>query len=163
MDTPLQIVSLITALGCALNGGVFFAFSSFVMKGLARLHPAQAIAAMQSINVAAVTPAFMTALCGTAVGCVIVTAWAMVEWHASVGPYLLAAGGLYLLGTLGLTIVVHVPRNNRLATIRPDRAGRAEATLAWSGFLSEWTAFNHVRAATAFAAGLALILALVAS
>lgn len=160
MDTPLEIVSMITALGCALNGGVFFAFSSFVMKGLGGLQPAQAIAAMQSINVAAVTPAFMTALFGTAIGCVTVAAWAIVEWHASVGPYLLAAGGLYLLGTLGLTIVVHVPRNNRLATIRPDRA---EATLAWPAFSSEWTAFNHVRATTALAASLALMLALVAS
>jgi uncharacterized membrane protein len=36
------------------------------MKALARLQPAQGIAAMQSINLAAVTPAFMTALFGSA-------------------------------------------------------------------------------------------------
>jgi uncharacterized membrane protein len=32
-------------------GGIFFAFSAFVMKALDRLPPAQGIAAMQSINV----------------------------------------------------------------------------------------------------------------
>ena len=50
-------------------GGVFFAFSAFVMQALARLPPAQGIAAMQSINVAAVTPPFMVALFGTALAC----------------------------------------------------------------------------------------------
>jgi uncharacterized membrane protein len=37
--------------------GVFFAFSAFVMRALARLLAPQGIAAMQAINVVAVTPA----------------------------------------------------------------------------------------------------------
>ena len=61
-----------TAIACAAMGGVFFAFSSFVMRALARMPPAQGIAAMQSINIVAVTPVFMTALFGTAVACVVV-------------------------------------------------------------------------------------------
>jgi len=44
------ILTLVSALGCGLIAGVFFAFSAFVMKALARLPPAQGIAAMQSIN-----------------------------------------------------------------------------------------------------------------
>lgn len=36
--------------------GAFFAFSSFVMKALARLPPTQGITAINSINVFAVTP-----------------------------------------------------------------------------------------------------------
>lgn len=67
MDGFLAVLTVVTALGCGLNAGVFFAFSSFVMKALARLQPAQGIAAMQSINLVAVTPAFMAALFGTAV------------------------------------------------------------------------------------------------
>jgi uncharacterized membrane protein len=38
-------------LGSGLIAGVFFAFSTFVMKALARLPAAHGIAAMQSINV----------------------------------------------------------------------------------------------------------------
>ena len=56
MDGFLAVLTAVTALGCGLNAGVFFAFSSFVMKALARLQPAQGIVAMQSINLVAVTP-----------------------------------------------------------------------------------------------------------
>jgi hypothetical protein len=56
MDGFLFALTLVTALGCGLNAGVFFAFSSFVVKALPRLQPAQGIAAMQSINLVAVTP-----------------------------------------------------------------------------------------------------------
>ena len=79
MDGLLTALAVATALGCGLNAGVFFAFSSFVMKALARLQPAQGIAAMQSINLVAVTPAFMTALFGTAAACVAVAIWALVD------------------------------------------------------------------------------------
>jgi hypothetical protein len=67
MDGFLVALTVVAALGCGLNAGVFFAFSSFVMKALVRLQSAQGIAAMQSINLMAVTPAFMAALFGTAV------------------------------------------------------------------------------------------------
>ena len=69
MDRFLFALTLVAALGCGLIAGVFFAFSSFVMKALARLQPAQGVGAMQAINVAAVTPAFMAALFGIAVAC----------------------------------------------------------------------------------------------
>jgi uncharacterized membrane protein len=71
-------------------------------------------------------------------------------------PLPVAASGLYLLGTLGLTIAYHVPRNNQLAALRPDSA---EAAHLWTGYLSEWTAFNHLRAAAALAASVAFTLA----
>jgi uncharacterized membrane protein len=56
MDGFLFALTLITAVGCGLNAGVFFAFSAFVMPALKRLPPAHGIAAMQSINRLAVTP-----------------------------------------------------------------------------------------------------------
>ena len=49
------MLSLFAALGCAMMSGVFFAFSTFVMKALARLPAEQGVAAMQAINVAAAT------------------------------------------------------------------------------------------------------------
>jgi uncharacterized membrane protein len=57
-DAWLGIVTFGTALGCGLIAGVFFAFSTFVMPALARLPAAQGIAAMNAINVAAITPTF---------------------------------------------------------------------------------------------------------
>ena len=65
-------LKLVVALGCGLVGGVFFAFSTFVMNALARLQPRDGIVAMQSINIAAINPLFMVALFGTGAVCLFV-------------------------------------------------------------------------------------------
>ena len=157
MDDLLVALTLITALGCGLSAGALFAFSSFVMKALARLPAAQGIAAMQSINVVAVTPVFMTALFGTAVACVALAVWALADWHDSFGPWLLAGSALYLVGTIGLTMTYHVPRNNALAVVEP--AG-PDAEPHWRRYVAEWTRGNHVRVAAGLAAAAALTAAL---
>jgi len=137
MDGFLFASTLVTALGCGLNAGVFFAFSGFVMKALARLHPAQGIAAMQAINVAAVAPAFMAALFGTAVACGASAVWALLAWDERFAPYLLVGSALYLVGTILPTISYHVPRNEALARVEPHGA---DAESRWRRYLSGWTA-----------------------
>lgn len=47
----LTSLPLLVCIGAGLIGGVFFAFSSFVMKALAELPAAHGIDAMQRINV----------------------------------------------------------------------------------------------------------------
>jgi uncharacterized membrane protein len=157
MNSYLFVLSLLAALGCAMMAGVFFAFSAFVMKALARLPAELAIGAMQAINVAAVTFAFMAALFGTAVGCGALAVWALFAWDERFAPYLLLGSSLYLLGTILLTIAYHVPRNEALARVEPHSA---EAESHWRGYLSGWTAWNHLRAATALAAAATLTIAL---
>ena len=156
MTRALEWVTLATALGCGLMAGVFFAFSSFVMPALRRLPAAQGIAAMQSINRLAVTPAFMTALFGTALACVGLAIWAVVAWGQSAAPWVLAGSAVYLAGAIVVTIAANVPLNDALMTLRPDdtAAGR------WAGYFSRWTAWNHVRAAASLAAAGLLTVAL---
>ncbi len=79
MSGILYAATLVTALGCGLVAGVFFAFSTFVMAALRRLKPEEGIAAMQSINIRVVTPFFMTALFGTAAACLGLIAWAVAS------------------------------------------------------------------------------------
>ena len=150
-------VMLIAALGCGLNAGVFFAFSSFVMAALRRLPPAQGIAAMQSINRLAVTPAFMTALFGTAVACLGLAAWVVISPSEQPTALVLAGGALYLVGTVGVTIARNVPLNERLAKLRPQDANAAGF---WEEYVTRWTAWNHVRTVAALAAAATLTLAL---
>ena len=157
MDGLLVALTVVTALGCGLNAGVFFAFSSFVMKALARLQPAQGIAAMQSINAVAVTPAFMAALFGTAAASIALGGWALVDWDDAFGPWLLAGSACYLLGTIGPTITYHVPRNNALAALPPQRP---EAAGRWARYVAEWTRWNHLRAAASLAAAVLFTLGL---
>ena len=153
MDDTLFAATFVTALGSGLSAGALFAFSSFVMKGLARLRPADGIAAMQSVNVTAVTPVFMTALFGTGALCIALAIWALADWHDSYGPYLLAGSGLYLAGPIGLTMGYHVPRNDALAALEPTTP---DAPAHWAGYLAQWTRWNHVRVAAGLAAAAAL-------
>jgi uncharacterized membrane protein len=155
MSGVLYAATLITALGCGLVAGVFFAFSTFVMPALKRLEPAEGIAAMQAINVAALTPAFMVALFGTAVACGALAVFALFARDEGYAPYLLVGSALYLAGAILLTITYHVPRNEALARVEPH-----DAEKLWSRYLSGWTAWNHVRAAAALAAAAALTIAL---
>lgn len=157
MDGFLFGLTLVTALGCGLSAGALFAFSSFVMRALGRLPAAQGVAAMQAINFAAPSFAFMLPLIGSGVASLALVVWALVEWGEPFAPYLLAGGALYLVGVIGLTMGYHVPRNNALAAVEP---GSAEAAGLWKRYLKEWTAWNHVRAAAGLAAAAALTIAL---
>jgi uncharacterized membrane protein len=157
MDGLLFALTLVAALGCGLAAGVFFAFSTFVMKGLGRLPETHGMAAMQAINVAAPSFAFMLVLLGTALVCVALVAWGMIELGEAFGPYLVSGGALYLAGAIVLTIGYHVPRNDALAGSDPASADGARL---WNRYLREWTAWNHVRTGAALAAAAAFTLAL---
>jgi uncharacterized membrane protein len=153
----LYVVTLLSALGCGLIAGVLFAFSAFVMNALARLPPAQGIAAMQSINVAVINPWFMTAFLGTAALCILLAAASLFTWHQPGSGYRLAGSVLYLAGTILVTMACNVPRNDALAAVDPASADGASL---WAGYVTSWTAWNHVRTAAALAAALVLTLAL---
>src|SRR6185369_4860259 len=66
MTQLTRTLTIGTAVGSGLVGGVLFGFSTFVMRALDRLPSDQGLAAMQSINREAPSPLFMAALFGTA-------------------------------------------------------------------------------------------------
>lgn len=155
VDTLLFVLKLFSALGSGLIAGVFFAFSSFVMTALARLSPAQGVAAMQSINVAVINPVFMTAFLGTGVACFFLTGYSLLR--ESGAAYLMVGSLLYLVGTVGVTLVFNVPLNDALARVEP---GSADGARLWATYLADWTMWNHVRTGAALGASALLILAL---
>jgi uncharacterized membrane protein len=155
IEILMDMLVAATAIACAAMGGVFFAFSSFVMRALARMPPAQGIAAMQSINVVAVTPVFMTALFGTAAACLAVAVDAVTGWRGATSAYLLAGSLSYLLGTIVVTIAFNVPLNNALAEFDP---ASGDAASFWREYVRRWTAWNHVRTASAVVAAALLLI-----
>ncbi len=159
MDGALFVLTLVAALGCGLSAGALFAFSSFVMAGLARLSPARGSEAMQAINVMAPTPAFMTALFGTGLLCAVLAVWGIFTLDEDYGVYLLAGGAVYLLGPVGLTMGYNVPRNDALAATDPDSA---DGAAYWARYQREWTRGNHLRVAAGLAAAALLTIALTA-
>jgi uncharacterized membrane protein len=140
---------LTAALACGLAGGVFYAFSTFVMRALVALPPAQGLAAMQAINRAVYNVPFMSVFGGAAALCVAVVAGSATGWAAPGAGWALAGALLYLVGTFGVTAVFHVPRNNALDRVReadPDAGDR------WRQYARTWTLGNHLRTAAAVVA-----------
>ena len=157
-DTLLFALTFLTALGCALVAGIFWAFSSFVMGALARISPPSGIAAMQSINVVVLNPGFLGLFMGTALACAVLLVYAVVHWQAAGALCLMVGSLLYIVGTFGVTMAFNVPRNNALA--RQDPAS-PEAAGFWRGYVAGWTMWNHVRTLAALLAAVLLVYPLI--
>jgi uncharacterized membrane protein len=157
IDNILFTLTLLSALGCGLMAGVFFAFSNSVMKALARLQPPQGIAAMQSINVTILNPLFFVVFLGTAATSILLAVSLLWRWQQPGAVYLLAGSLLYLVGAIVVTVVLNVPMNEGLATVEP---ASAEAAKLWARYLTSWTNWNHVRTVAALLATVSFILAL---
>jgi uncharacterized membrane protein len=149
VDGLVPALTLATALGCALIGGVFFAFSTFVMRALARLPRGEGIAAMQSINVTVINPLFLGVFLLTALACAALMGVAVLRWPGPGAAYLLAGGGLYFAGTFLVTLIFNVPMNKALA---PLGRGEPRGATYWPHYVAGWTAWNHVRTIAALAA-----------
>lgn len=149
MKEFLDILTFAAVLGSGLVAGVFFAFSTFVMRALGQLPENQGIVAMKAINVTVLNPWFFLAFFGTGAVCLPVAFLALGSAAGTHRAYLLAACAFYLLGCLFVTMAFNVPLNNRLASTGPDSSG-AEAL--WGHYLSRWTLWNHVRTAASLAA-----------
>lgn len=147
-------LTFLSALGSGLMGGVFLAFSSFVMGALGRLPKPQGIAAMQAINVVVLNPVFLGLFLGTGVTAAGAAALAIVTGAGA--AWAVAGAVLYLAGGIGVTMAGNVPLNERLA--RPDPAS-AEAAALWDLYRVRWTVWNHARTAACAAAMAAFLMA----
>ena len=144
----LTALALLTCIGAGTVGGVFFAFSAFVMKALAQLPASQGVAAMQRINVVVLNPLFLSVFMGTALlaaGCVVAS---FFPWRAPRSPLLLAGGLLYLAGSFFVTRAFNVPRNKRLARLSVESS---EAAAYWLVYVREWSRWNDLRTAASIA------------
>jgi uncharacterized membrane protein len=144
----LTTLALLACIGAGTIGGVFFAFSTFIMRALAQLPPNQGVAAMQRINVVVLSPIFLGVFMGTALlstGCAIAS---FFPWSVPRSPLLLASGILYVVGTFFVTMKLNVPRNERLARLGSESS---EAARYWPVYLREWSNWNHVRTAASLA------------
>lgn len=158
IGTGPRVATIAAVVGAGTVGGVYFAFSTFVMRAVGRLEAARAVTAMQSINRAAPTAGFMSAMFGTGVLCLGLGVHAARTLERPGSPALLAGAVLYL-ASIAVTAAYHVPRNDELALLDPHSSG---VDAAWSSYADGWTVWNHIRTATCLAATVALAVALVA-
>lgn len=157
MDALVVVLTWISALGSALIAGVFFGFSTFIMRALGSRPPAEGIAAMQAINVVVVRSGFIAAFFATAISSGVLALIALLGWDDPRAAWWLVGAFLYVIGTFVLTIGRNVPLNDQLAAVDP---ASAEGTRVWARYLSEWTYWNTLRTVASLAATAAFIVAL---
>ncbi len=145
------------ALGSSLLGGLYFAFSVAIMRALEKLPSEQGMAAMQSINLVILNPAFLGVFLGTAIGGVLLIAAPVFDWNAA-SPWLIAGALVYIVASLGLTIVFNVPLNNELAAVSATDPASVDV---WKRYLSDWTFWNHIRTAASLGSAVLLMIGLV--
>jgi len=143
--SPYLIATTTTAVAGAVVGGIFYAFSTFVMTGLDRAGPTAAIEAMRGVNAEAQANApFLLVFVGSAVLALGVGATATVRL-AQPGSGYVVAGAILVLLAFVITVAFNVPLNDHLAAVDPTGSSAADATREWRAYLGPWTAWNHVR------------------
>ncbi len=156
MSIWFLVLIQLSILAYALVGGVFLAFSDFIMRALANTSGVGGIDAMQSINRAVFRWAFMALFLGMAPVSLILTGYSVLNFGSTEMSFPMLAGAIYLIGCFGVTIVFNVPMNETLAKMDLT----ADATLQyWSNtYLPRWTFWNTVRTiACITASGLLLV------
>ncbi|WP_394845244.1 DUF1772 domain-containing protein [Pendulispora brunnea] len=156
-EQTMRVLTMVALLGSALVAGVFFAFSTFVMKGLGYLPAARGAEAMNAINVAAPTAGLMSAMFGTALVCLVLGSASVIRMGGDDGALYRVLGCAVYMVTILVTIFYHVPRNDALAALDP---ASAEGMAYWKEYLVQWTTWNHVRTVAPLAAAALLAIAL---
>lgn len=138
----LIYLCLFLSLWSAVIGGVFSAFSEFVMAGLLRAKPAGGIESMQHINRTVIKTQFVAGILvipPVSIG-LAVFAWTSLEGLPVLA--LSAASLIYVTSVFLMTIFGNVPMNNRLDSLELNAP---EAEAYWAHYGRRWTRLNHVR------------------
>ncbi len=151
----------VAVLAYALVGGVFLAFSDFIMRSLALTGGSGGVEAMQVINREVFRWVFMALFLGLAAVSLVIAGYGATHLARPSGAPVLLAGLVYLVGCFGVTIRFNVPMNAALAGM--DAA--SEATRAyWIGtYLPRWTFWNTVRTLACVLAAALLLVGLLAA
>lgn len=149
-------LTLCASLSLGLAAGLFFIFSIDVMPAFDRIEPAQAVAAMRSINETIRSPIFFAVFFGSPILCLLAAIALGLSSRMEPALWIAAAGVTYGLGVFVVTVAINVPLNEAMEGAAEPVAN---ASTIWRDFSPDWTFWNHVR--TVFNT-LALLLALVA-
>lgn len=155
MSTAFFLLMQFAILAYALVGGVFLAFSDFIMRSLALTGGHGGVEAMQVINREVFRWVFMALFLGMAAVSVIVAGYGAFVISGPAGTLIMIAGLVYLIGTFGVTVLFNVPMNEALAGMEMSSGTTRDYWL--HTYVPRWTFWNSVRT-FASAASAALLL-----
>ena len=143
MSTAFLFLTQFAILAYAFVGGVFLAFSDFIMRSLALTGGHSGLEAMQVINREVFRWIFMALFLGMAVVSLIFVGFGAFTLSGPSGTLILLAGLVYLLGCFGVTVIFNVPMNEALAGMEISRDTTRDYWL--QVYVPRWTFWNSVR------------------
>ena len=140
----LLLLDEIAIISFGFLGGVYFAFSFFVMQSLNKFDHKEAIKAMSSINLVILKSPFMILFFFSSF-------IALALFIKSIFAYeILSSRGfaslVFLIGMFLCTAMKNVPLNDKLASFNNSLSPEHE----WNYYYKNWTMWNHVRTASCF-------------
>lgn len=160
---PLWFLVLIqiAILAYAFVGGVFLAFSDFIMRSLANTGGVGGVEAMQAINREVFRWVFMTLFLGLVPVSLIIVGYAVSQSGGPVGILVALAGLIYLIGCFSVTLFFNVPMNEALAGMELSDSVTEDY---WTQtYVPRWTFWNTVRTSACAVSSALLLFGLVLS
>jgi len=156
-DWPLYFC-LFLALWSAVVGGVFSAFSEFIMSALLKAEPTAGIEAMQHINRDVIKTQFVAGILSIAVFSMFFSFYSFAVFEGPALVTLMLATLVYMPSVFLMTMLGNVPMNNKLEGL--DHASD-QARAYWLEYVKRWTRLNHFRSfGSVLTAGLYIIAAI---
>lgn len=145
MSGLFLFVAQFSVIAYAIVGGIFIAFSDFIMRSLARTSGAGGVEAMQVINREVFRWVFMILFLGLAPVSLGIALYGVVAVGGATGTLLAVAGLTYFVGCFGVTVAFNVPLNERLAKM--SLADASTGAFWQQTYVPVWTRWNTVRGA----------------
>jgi uncharacterized membrane protein len=156
--SPFVILTSLAALFSAAAGGMMYVFSTFVMRGLDRTGPVDAITAMRGINAEANSnPVFLVGYFGATILALVVGVIAAIQLRQP-GSWVVLLGAVFAILAAVITMAFNVPLNNHLDAVNPVGLSAADAAREWQAYFSTWTAWNHARTVTSFVGAVLMLI-----
>lgn len=133
---------LFLALWSAVVGGVFSAFSEFVMPALLGAAPASGIEAMQQINQKVIKTQFVLGILSIGPLSLLLAIYSIMHFEGYIQFMLILAPIVYVSTVFLVTMLGNVPMNNKLKVFDHQSF---EAKIYWKKYGRNWTRLNHIR------------------
>jgi len=128
-------------------GGVYFAFSFFVMQSLKKTGDSDAIRTMNAINVVILKSPFMLLFFFSSFIAFILFLENLILYKIISNEGF--ASLIFLVGMFICTATKNVPLNNKLADFDFNDSNR-NPEIEWNDYYKNWIKWNHIRTASCF-------------
>lgn len=159
-EIVLPIVLLLATLLCALVAGSVLLFAIVVMPGLGALPDREFLRAFQVIDkmIQDNQPVFIFVWLGSVVSLLVAAVLGVWQFEGFSRILIVLATALFIAGVQLPTMIVNIPLNNRLQSIRLEALDDPSLAIERQNFEPRWNRWNVIRSAFASLSAIVLLI-----